>query len=108
MDLDPQGALSAGLGVPHYELANTVHNLLVEPRVPIDDVLIKTKVDGLDLVPSNIDLSGRRDPTGQRGRPRANWPRAAAYCSTSTTTCSSTASRRWVCSPSTRSPARMR
>ncbi|WP_293311633.1 AAA family ATPase, partial [Mycolicibacterium sp.] len=57
VDLDPQGALSAGLGVPHYELANTVHNLLVEPRVPIDDVLIKTKVDGLDLVPSNIDLS---------------------------------------------------
>ena len=57
VDLDPQGALSAGLGVPHYELANTVHNLLVEPRVPISDVLIKTKVDNLDLVPSNIDLS---------------------------------------------------
>ncbi|MCC9185852.1 ParA family protein, partial [Mycolicibacterium mageritense] len=30
VDLDPQGALSAGLGVPHYELDNTVHNLLVE------------------------------------------------------------------------------
>ena len=57
VDLDPQGALSAGLGVPHYELAHTVHNLLVEPRVGIEDVLIKTKVDGLDLVPSNIDLS---------------------------------------------------
>ncbi len=57
VDLDPQGALSAGLGVPHYELANTVHNLLVEPRAPISDVLIKTKVENLDLVPSNIDLS---------------------------------------------------
>ena len=57
VDLDPQGALSAGLGVPHYELATTVHNLLVEPRVPISEVLIHTKVDGLDLVPSNIDLS---------------------------------------------------
>lgn len=57
VDLDPQGALSAGLGVPHYELTNTVHNLLVEPRVSIDDVLITTKVEGLDLVPSNIDLS---------------------------------------------------
>lgn len=57
VDLDPQGALSAGLGVPHYELANTVHNLLVEPRVPVSDVLIKTKVENLDLVPSNIDLS---------------------------------------------------
>lgn len=57
VDLDPQGALSAGLGVPHYELAHTVHNLLVEPRVSIDDVLISTRVKGLDLVPSNIDLS---------------------------------------------------
>ncbi len=57
VDLDPQGALSAGLGVPHYELAHTVHNLLVEPRVSTDDVLIKTRVSGLDLIPSNIDLS---------------------------------------------------
>jgi chromosome partitioning protein len=57
VDLDPQGALSAGLGVPHYELEHTVHNLLVEPRVSIDEVLLKTRVSGLDLVPSNIDLS---------------------------------------------------
>ncbi len=57
VDLDPQGALSAGLGVPHYELDNTVHNLLVEPRVSIDQVLLSTRVPGLDLVPSNIDLS---------------------------------------------------
>ncbi len=57
VDLDPQGALSAGLGVPLYELDQTVHNLLIEPRVSIDDVLIKTRVKGMDLVPSNIDLS---------------------------------------------------
>ena len=79
VDLDPQGALSAGLGVPHYELANTVHNLLVEPRVPISEVLIHTRVDGLDLVPSNIDLSaaeiqlvnevGREQTLGRALRP---------------------------------------
>jgi chromosome partitioning protein len=57
VDLDPQGALSAGLGVPHYELEYTIHNLLVEPRVSIDNVMIKTRVSGIDLVPSNIDLS---------------------------------------------------
>ncbi len=57
VDLDPQGALSAGLGVPHYELTNTVHNLMIEPRVPIDEVIVHTRVEGLDLVPSNIDLS---------------------------------------------------
>jgi chromosome partitioning protein len=57
VDLDPQGALSAGLGVPLYDLTSTVHNLLVGPRVSIDDVLIHTRVKGMDLVPSNIDLS---------------------------------------------------
>jgi chromosome partitioning protein len=57
VDMDPQGALSAGLGVPHYELDRTVHNLLVEPRVSIDEVLLHTRVPHMDLVPSNIDLS---------------------------------------------------
>ncbi len=57
VDLDPQGALSAGLGVAHHDLDLTVHNLLVEPRVGIDDVLMRTRVEGLDLLPSNIDLS---------------------------------------------------
>ncbi|KAA1249550.1 ParA family protein [Mycobacterium simiae] len=57
VDMDPQGALSAGLGVPHYELEKTIHNVLVEPRVSIDDVLIHTRVNNMDLVPSNIDLS---------------------------------------------------
>src|ERR1700730_861023 len=33
VDLAPQAALSAGLGVPHYELEHTGHTLLIEPRV---------------------------------------------------------------------------
>jgi chromosome partitioning protein len=57
VDLDPQGALSAGLGVAHHELELTVHNLLVERKVSVDDVLMRTHVDGMDLLPSNIDLS---------------------------------------------------
>ncbi len=57
VDMDPQGALSAGLGVPHYELEKTIHNVLVESRVSIDDVLLHSRVKNLDLVPSNIDLS---------------------------------------------------
>ncbi|WP_245537920.1 ParA family protein [Tsukamurella paurometabola] len=57
VDLDPQGALSAGLGVAHHELELTVHNLLMESRISADDVLLRTRVDGVDLLPSNIDLS---------------------------------------------------
>ncbi len=57
VDLDPQGALSAGLGVPHHDLDQTVYNLLVPPHTDTDEVLMRTRVDGLDLLPSNIDLS---------------------------------------------------
>jgi chromosome partitioning protein len=57
IDFDPQGALSAGLGMQPHQLDRTTYNLLVERSVSIDDVLLKTSVPGIDLLPSNIDLS---------------------------------------------------
>ncbi|MEC3919042.1 ParA family protein [Nocardia sp. CDC160] len=57
VDLDPQGALSAALGVAHHDLELTVYNLLTRNAPSIDDVLMKTTVDNLHLLPSNIDLS---------------------------------------------------
>src|SRR5690348_917589 len=57
VDFDPQGALSVGLGVQPHQLDRTIYNLLMERDVGIDEVLLKTSVAGLDLVPSNIDLS---------------------------------------------------
>jgi chromosome partitioning protein len=57
LDFDPQGALSVGLGVNPHELDRSVYNLLVEPGITVDDVLLKTNIPGLDLLPSNIDLS---------------------------------------------------
>ena len=58
VDFDPQGALSVGLGVQPHELDATVYNLLMERSLTAHDVIIKTRVDGMDLMPSNIDLSG--------------------------------------------------
>ena len=57
VDLDPQGALSAGLGVSHEELDVTVHNLLVDNSSSIFDAILPSGVENLDLVPANIDLS---------------------------------------------------
>ena len=57
VDFDPQGALSVGLGVNPLQLDQTVYNLLMERDVKIDEVLLKTEVPGMDLLPSNIDLS---------------------------------------------------
>jgi chromosome partitioning protein len=59
VDLDPQGALSAGLGVPHHQLDHTIHNLLIEPRMSIDDVLLNTRVKHMDLVPTNHESAAR-------------------------------------------------
>ncbi len=58
VDFDPQGALSVGLGIQPHELDATVYNLLMERGLTAPDVVIKTRVDGMDLLPSNIDLSG--------------------------------------------------
>ncbi|MDP9100747.1 MAG: ParA family protein [Actinomycetota bacterium] len=57
VDFDPQGALSVGLGVNPMLLDLTVHNLLMQRGVTVDDVMLKTNVVGMDLLPSNIDLS---------------------------------------------------
>jgi chromosome partitioning protein len=57
VDLDPQGALSVGLGVNPMQLDRTVYDLLMERDVTAQDVMLKTAVAGMDLLPSNIDLS---------------------------------------------------
>lgn len=57
VDFDPQGALSVGLGINPHQLDLTVYNLLMDRNVAAQDVLLETGVEGLDLLPSNIDLS---------------------------------------------------
>ena len=58
VDFDPQGALSVGLGIQPHELDSTVYNLLMERGVSPSEVVVKTSVAGMELLPSNIDLSG--------------------------------------------------
>jgi len=58
VDFDPQGALSVGLGIQPHDIEATVYNLLMERDITPKDVLLKTSVNGMDLLPSNIDLSG--------------------------------------------------
>ena len=58
VDFDPQGALSVGLGIQPHDIDSTVYNLLMERGVTAHDVIFETGVENLDLLPSNIDLSG--------------------------------------------------
>ncbi|MHA2788915.1 ParA family protein [Corynebacterium sp. S7] len=57
VDLDPQGALSAGLGVNQEEDAITVYDLMLDNTASVHGAIRHTNVSGLDLVPANIDLS---------------------------------------------------
>ena len=57
VDFDPQGSLSVGLGLNPHEMELTVYNLLMQPDVTLHDVVVPTGVPGMDLLPSNIDLS---------------------------------------------------
>jgi chromosome partitioning protein len=58
VDFDPQGALSVGLGIQPHDIDMTIYNLLMERGVDPHDVLLKTSMPDMDLLPSNIDLSG--------------------------------------------------
>jgi chromosome partitioning protein len=57
IDFDPQGALSVGLGVNPHDLDRTIYNLIMDRDASPEEVLLKTNIPGLDLLPSNIDLS---------------------------------------------------
>ncbi|TFB54212.1 ParA family protein [Cryobacterium sp. TMT1-62] len=56
IDFDPQGALSAGLGVPTHDVT-TIYDLLLSGSVSPHDAIQKTSVHNLDIIPANIDLS---------------------------------------------------
>jgi chromosome partitioning protein len=57
VDFDPQGSASVGLGVNPHELELSVYSLLMDRSLDPHDVLLPTPVQGMDLLPSNIDLA---------------------------------------------------
>jgi chromosome partitioning protein len=57
IDLDPQGSLSVGLGFNPHSLEASVYDLLMVKGTNPHDLILGTKVPGLDILPANIDLS---------------------------------------------------
>jgi chromosome partitioning protein len=56
VDLDPQGALTAGLGFDPYTLTRTAYTLLVREHTSLASVL-RPVSDRLALIPSSVDLA---------------------------------------------------
>ncbi|MEJ5867961.1 AAA family ATPase [Pseudokineococcus sp. 5B2Z-1] len=57
VDFDPQGALSAGVGVSAHDRETTVYTLMVDRHADTRDAIVRTRVEGMDVIPANIDLS---------------------------------------------------
>ncbi len=57
IDIDPQGNTTSGLGIDKEEQEVTVYELMISD-VGIKDVIIHTEIENLDLIPSNVNLSG--------------------------------------------------
>ena len=59
IDMDPQANATKGLGIAMADSTPTVYDLIQEPgALPATDVIMNTAWEGLDLLPSNVDLSG--------------------------------------------------
>jgi len=56
IDFDPQGALSAGLGVPAHDVP-TIYELMLGTVKDPRDAIIETAFENLHVIPANIDLS---------------------------------------------------
>ena len=57
LDLDPQGNMTSGLGVNKNELENTVYELMLD-ECSIKESMVDTVVDGMKIIPSNVNLAG--------------------------------------------------
>ena len=57
VDLDPQGNMTSGLGVDKNNVENTLYELLLG-EAEAKDTIVKDVVENVDLIPSNVNLSG--------------------------------------------------
>ena len=57
IDFDPQGNLSSGLGIDKTNTEKTIYEVIIGDE-DINDTILNTEVENLDIIPSNVDLSG--------------------------------------------------
>lgn len=57
IDADPQANASSGLGVDIKEIETSIYECIIN-QIDIHDAIYTTDIEGLDIVPSHIDLVG--------------------------------------------------
>lgn len=68
VDIDPQGNATSGVGIIKQNLENTIYELFLG-ECTVSECLTKSVVDNLNVLPSNVNLSGAEiDLIGVEGR----------------------------------------
>jgi chromosome partitioning protein len=57
IDCDPQGNTTSGIGFPKDPARRTLYNALILNE-PLEKIILKTQIDGLDLIPADKNLVG--------------------------------------------------
>ncbi len=57
IDADPQANATSGLGFDVKNIQSSIYECIVD-EVEADKVILKTEIENLDIIPSNIDLVG--------------------------------------------------
>ena len=57
VDIDPQAHTTTHLGFKPHEIETTIYDVLINSQ-PVDKTITKTLVKKLDILPSNVNLSG--------------------------------------------------
>ena len=57
LDIDAQGNASSSVGVEKEKKFNTIYNVIVDD-CDIEDVIMPTRYENLDVIPSDVDLAG--------------------------------------------------
>lgn len=57
LDLDPQGNATSGLGIDRENTIKTIYDLISGDK-QVEEVILPTIIEGLDIIPSTVDLAG--------------------------------------------------
>ncbi|MGB4505082.1 MAG: AAA family ATPase [Syntrophaceticus sp.] len=57
VDIDPQGNATSGLGIDRDGLEHSIYDLLLG-EIETEQVVVKSEINNLDLIPANISLAG--------------------------------------------------
>lgn len=69
IDLDPQGNLAIGFGLDPNSITNTIYQVLLDDRTNLEDAIVNSRIEGLDVVAADRDLAAARvDLLGQERR----------------------------------------